>query len=186
MIPWGKNDKQIGGGIPKRLEIHSPIEVGDPKTCWKTNMPNFPVGNSNFRMSCRIPFCWELSYIIQLLSLNWRPNNLWKSWNVVSLTPQLWWELPVMKEFSKGEKGLTRETFPTWKLTTLPRPRRERLWPYQRSLFSCNRANRYCRYSGFSGSVGPVEDFLDCYTFTMLYQCVAIAEQSDFLIGSNE
>ena len=59
------------------------------------------------------------------------------------------------------------------------------------SKIQSNRTNGPCsvaielldiiRYSGFSGSVGPVGDFLDCYTFTILYQCLAIAEQSDWL-----
>lgn len=106
------------------------------------------------RMSCRNPFCWELSYII-ILDLE--------------------------------KKQLVKIMFP-WIPTLIPRPRWEKnvsiknsIKPYQRTLFSCNRAIRYYRYSGFSGSVGPVGDFLDCYTFTILYQCLAIAEQSDWL-----
>lgn len=141
---------------------------------------NFPLWHlSNPK---RYTFCCILSHSDFHFAIFWEMFN-----NNVMSNPLLLGVGSYIIILDLEKKQLMKIMFP-WIPTLIPRPRWEKnvsiknsIKPYQRTLFSCNRAIRYYRYSGFSGSMGPVGDFLDCYTFTILYQCLAIAEQSDWL-----
>ena len=109
------------------------------------------------RMSCRIPFCWEL--VVILSSLTWRKKTYE---NHVSLNPNL---------NSKTQVG---------KCVSI----KNSIKPYQRTLFSWNRAIRYYKIFRFFRVSGGLLEI--SWIVTPLPSFTSVSQLLNNLTGSNE